>query len=350
MSTEHVKSNLIKTRKSWSLYSILFLIILYTIFSLTKDNKSQNILRNSLIGEKAYAEANISIKQSKRSALLKAATNIDPNPIKSDELIPVNNGVMLADIARSNNTYNEEISTAISIYTVKTGDTLANIAETFNVSENTILWANNISKNTSLKAGQVIVILPVTGITHKVSKGETIKSIVKKYNADLDEVLKYNDITISSLLQAGSTIIIPDVEIKSNPKTKTSAGTNPAHDTDGPYYPGYFMRPVSNAIKSQGLHGFNAIDLAAPVGTPILASHDGTVILSKIGGWNGGYGNLIIINHPNGTQTVYAHASKVYVNTNDKVKQGQIIAEIGMTGKTTGPHLHFEIRGAKNPF
>jgi murein DD-endopeptidase MepM/ murein hydrolase activator NlpD len=91
--------------------------------------------------------------------------------------------------------------------------------------------------------------------------------------------------------------------------------------------------------------------LAAPVGTLIKASAAGKVISSiNNGGWNGGYGNYVIIAHDNGSQTLYAHNQKNFVTVGERVEQGEIIAKIGMTGKTTGPHVHFEIRGAKNPF
>jgi murein DD-endopeptidase MepM/ murein hydrolase activator NlpD len=110
------------------------------------------------------------------------------------------------------------------------------------------------------------------------------------------------------------------------------------------------MRPVAGGKKTQGIHGYNGIDIGAPVGTPIYASADGEVIISRSGGWNGGYGNYVVIRHSNGTQTLYSHNSKNAVAVGDTVKQGDIIGFIGATGKATGPHLHFEIRGAKNPF
>ena len=110
-------------------------------------------------------------------------------------------------------------------------------------------------------------------------------------------------------------------------------------------------RPVSGGYRSQCLHGHNAIDLAAPVGTSILASAGGTVIIAKTNGfWNGGYGNYVVISHGNGTQTLYAHMTKPTVSVGEKVQQGQKIGNIGMTGWTYGPHIHFEIRGAQNPF
>jgi murein DD-endopeptidase MepM/ murein hydrolase activator NlpD len=112
---------------------------------------------------------------------------------------------------------------------------------------------------------------------------------------------------------------------------------------------GYFIEPLVNYHKTQKLHGHNAVDLAAPAGTPILAAAEGEVVISRAG-WNGGYGRYIVIQHGNGTQTVYGHASKLLVSEGDFVKQGQEIALVGSSGESTGPHLHVEVRGGKNPF
>jgi murein DD-endopeptidase MepM/ murein hydrolase activator NlpD len=98
------------------------------------------------------------------------------------------------------------------------------------------------------------------------------------------------------------------------------------------------------------LHGHNGIDLAAPVGTPVLASAGGKVIVSRMGGYNGGYGIYVVISHSNGTQTLYAHLNANWVSVGEEVVQGQVIGTVGRTGRVTGPHLHFEVRGAKNPF
>ena len=123
--------------------------------------------------------------------------------------------------------------------------------------------------------------------------------------------------------------------------------------SSGTYFnsPGYFIEPLAAGIyhKTQGLHGHNAVDLGAPKGTPIMAAASGEVIISRMG-WNGGYGNYIVIQHNNNTQTVYGHASKLLVSEGDMVKQGEIIALLGSTGESTGPHLHVEVRGGKNPF
>ena len=112
---------------------------------------------------------------------------------------------------------------------------------------------------------------------------------------------------------------------------------------------GYYANPVPGAILTQGLHGYNSVDLGAPLGTPIYAAAEGNVITSKQGGWNGGYGSMIVISHDNGTQTLYSHQSENVVSVGQKVSKGQLIGYIGSTGRSTGNHLHFEVRGAKNP-
>jgi murein DD-endopeptidase MepM/ murein hydrolase activator NlpD len=255
----------------------------------------------------------------------------------------------LADVTLSEGA-SDTTSTQISSYVVREGDTIAGIAKMFGVSVNTVMWANNISRASALRVGQTLLILPVTGINYTIQKGDTIKGIALKYKADVDEILQYNDLSLSSTLVAGQTILIPDAELQVAVPTKVVVKNNPAHDTNGPDYGSYYTRPVSGGVKTQGLHGYNGVDLAGPVGTPIYAAAAGTVIVSSSSGWNGGYGNLIIISHDNGTQTVYGHLSKNLIKAGQRVDQGQKIALMGATGKATGPHLHFEIRGARNPF
>jgi murein DD-endopeptidase MepM/ murein hydrolase activator NlpD len=115
---------------------------------------------------------------------------------------------------------------------------------------------------------------------------------------------------------------------------------------------GYYARPVQtnggNIRKTQGYHGpYNGVDIGAPIGTPIYAMADGVVILARVSGYNGGYGGITIIQHDNGTQTVYAHQSAINVEAGQQVNKGQMIGKVGNTGRSSGPHLHFEIRGVK---
>lgn len=238
-------------------------------------------------------------------------------------------------------------SDEISVYIVREGDTIQTIAKLFNVSPNTIIWANDLRKK-SIKEGDTLVILPINGIRHTVKKGDTIKSITKLYNADIEDVELFNGLIENSTLTIGDTLIVPEGEIAEPVVKKVVAKTTKAKTLSSN---GYFIRPLVGGIRTQGIHGRNGVDIAAAIGTSVRASAQGTVILSKIGGYNGGYGNYVVIQHPNGTQTLYGHLSAVYVNQGQVVEQGVTIGAVGNSGKSTGPHLHFEIRnGPRNPF
>jgi murein DD-endopeptidase MepM/ murein hydrolase activator NlpD len=236
---------------------------------------------------------------------------------------------------------------------VKKGDTLYTVAKLFKVSKNTIIWANDL-KSENISPGDILVILPITGIKHTVKKGDTISSIAKKYKADVDDIAKFNGMSKDQDLEVGIIVMVPEGEITIVQPTKSKSNnvsTGKILNTYSYTAPnGFLIRPVVGGYKSQGLHGHNGVDIASAPGTPILAAANGRIIIAKSSGYNGGYGDLIIISHDNNIQTVYAHLRAVYVSSGQTVSQGQVIGELGNTGKSTGPHLHFEVRGAKNPF
>lgn len=290
--------------------------------------------------------------------LPRPARNIDPASARGGGDITIVDGSALmpeegpsgtmADIEKPKNA-------TISVYVVREGDTLSGISKLFGVSSNTVLWANDIPRGSSLKVGQTLTILPVTGLKYAIKKGDTLASIAKRYGADAGEIASFNGID-DTLLTVGDEIIIPDGEIVTPaPSSAGKSGvTAPAHNV-GPVgnseQIGYYLRPVVGGRKTQGIHGYNGIDIGAPKGTPIVASADGDVIVAKNSGWNGGYGSYVVIQHGNGSQTLYSHASSVIVYASEHVVRGQVIAYVGATGKATGSHLHFEIRnGIRNPF
>lgn len=240
-------------------------------------------------------------------------------------------------------------SDQISIYIVREGDSLSQIAKMFGVTTNTIIWANDIKRGDLISIGQELVILPISGVRHTVEKGDTLRSIVKEYSGNLEEIMEFNDLSENTVLTIGDIVVIPDGEI-TTPTYSTASSQTSVQNTGGPSYDNYYIRPLSGGVKTQGIHGYNGVDIGAPVGTPIFASAGGNVIISRSQGWNGGYGTYIVIKHDNGTQTLYAHNSENIVRTGWHVVQGQVIGYVGSTGKSTGPHLHFEVRGAKNPF
>lgn len=307
-------------------------------------------------------------QNSQTMALLAGHLNVEPTASSHRELAIVDDSALLPESPAGEAFLDAGVSGTgqISTYTVRDGDTLAVVAKMFGVSTNTIVWANSLSTST-LKAGQELVILPISGIKHTVAKGDTLLSIAKKYNADLGDILSYNDLANNAALSVGQVIIVPDGELGTTPPPSASGSSSSGPSTSCglkistyerllvnpckyPSYSGYYARPISGGTKTQNLHGYNAVDLGAPSGTVIMAAADGSVIVAKADGYNGGYGTYIVISHSNGTQTLYAHMSRISVTIGDKVTQGQIIGAVGMTGKTTGPHVHFEVRGARNPF
>lgn len=288
---------------------------------------------------------------SQNMALLYSAVNRNPQAARGGGDIVVVGGSALLSETGPHGTIadiDEQLPTSdkISIYVVRSGDSLSQIAKMFNVTTNTIVWANDIKRGDLITPGQTLVILPISGVRHEVIKGETIQSIVKKYKGNIEEVLQYNDLLAEDTLAVGDIVVIPDGEIKTPVYSQAGTVVRGAH---APTYSGYYIRPV-NGRRTQGLHGYNGVDIGAPVGTPIYASAAGTVIISRNSGWNGGYGKYVVVRHSNGTQTLYAHNSRNIVSTGQYVVQGQVIGYVGSTGRSTGPHVHFEIRGAKNPF
>ena len=297
---------------------------------------------------------NVSSSNIQNSPILESFLNTDSTGSRGGgDIAIINNNSLLPDsgpmgtIADIEESFNSD---QISIYVVRDGDSLSQIASMFNVSVNTIVWSNEIGKGGKIMPGQTLIILPISGVKYEVKKGDTLKSIAKKLNGDIDEIIKYNDLSTGDKLAEGQEIIVPNGEIAPAPQAKIGAKTNPYRGGGGQYYAGYYNRPVLGGYKSQGLHGYNGVDLADSCGSPVMASASGDVVISREGGWNGGYGNYIVISHGNGTQTLYSHLSANIVSRGWHVVQGQVIGYIGSTGKSTGCHLHFEVRGAKNPF
>ena len=133
-------------------------------------------------------------------------------------------------------------SDQISIYVVREGDNLSQIASMFNVSVNTIIWSNDINRGGKITPGQTLVILPISGVKYEVKKGDTVKSIAKKLGSDADEIIRFNDLPASGQLAEGQTIIVPNGEITPAPSAKPGSKSNPVHGANGPYYAGYYFK------------------------------------------------------------------------------------------------------------
>ncbi len=297
-------------------------------------------------------------QNSQKISFLEATAAIDPIHARGGgDITTIDDTALVAEIGPSGTINNIEARTnqgKISLYVVRRGDTLSGVAKIFNVNLHTILWANDLPRNATISYGQTLIILPVDGVQHVIKKGDTLKSITKKYQGDVDEVILLNNLSDMNSLIPGDIIVIPNGTEPADPQSTIVKNSRRQTIARYPSYKGYYSHPFPTMrLKTQGIHGYNGVDLGGPVGEPVLAAAEGTIIVSNYRGgnpWFGGYGNYIVIEHANGTQTLYAHLSDVFITIGTRVEKEQVIGSVGNTGRSTGPHLHFEVRGARNPF
>jgi len=289
------------------------------------------------------------VASAQSASLLKAAIHSDPNPAKGGGDILVQDGALVpdGDVRKDTDTESRTENGEISVYVVREADTLSQIAEMFDVSSNTILWANDITDPSVIRPGDTLVILPITGVRHVVKKGDTIASIAKKYEGDAEEILAYNRLASAGDISVGDTVVVPSGVMAA---PVVSRGSSSSVTLTGNGSAG-FVHPLPGSVRTQGIHGYNGVDLAGvSAGTAVRSAARGSVIVAKGYGWNGGYGSYVVVRHGNGTQTLYAHLSSVSVSVGDTVDAGETLGGVGNTGRSTGTHLHFEVRGARNPF
>ncbi|MDD4785172.1 MAG: M23 family metallopeptidase [Candidatus Shapirobacteria bacterium] len=260
--------------------------------------------------------------------------------------------IMAADNSAANTLVSGLPKGETTEYRVVEGDTVSSIAQKFGVTIDTIMWENNLKSVDAIKVKQILKILPVTGVRYKVKRGETIYSIAKAHQVNAQNIIDYPFNTFSNdetfALSAGQELIIPD-GIK--PKeiildTKQYAARTVAA-IPGVVGEGSFMWPTSGYISQRYSWYHRAVDIANKSNPSIVASQGGTVVSA---GWNGGgYGNYVVINHGNGYTTLYAHMlnNSIVVAPGQVVKQGQKLGVMGSTGRSTGTHLHFEIKSSK---
>ena len=232
--------------------------------------------------------------------------------------------------------------TEVILYTVVPGDTLYDIAQRFEISGDTIMWANGMADNPDLLAiGQELKILPVSGVYHTVDENDTLVSIAARYKANVAAIAEYegNDLSEPYELKIGQKLIVPGGEKPYVPRRVFAySGPVPEDATKGS---GIFGWPVSGRITQKFWNSHRAIDIGAPPGTPIYAADSGYVAFA---GWTDvGYGRMLIIDHGNDFRTLYGHTQVYFVEEGESVAKGQMIAHVGSTGNSTGPHLHFEV-------
>jgi murein DD-endopeptidase MepM/ murein hydrolase activator NlpD len=278
----------------------------------------------------------------------------DPRLVETYD--PTKDNQILGGLIDFKTSVSEKPRSEIIEYEVKSGETISQISQKFNISQDTIKWANGLDTLNSIKPGQKLKILPVSGVAHTVKAGDTLESVAKKYSTESQGILDFpfNDVPDDFKLKVGQLVIVPDGEMPeenkpaSTPKSKgplyIADGAKPSTNSFTAPGGGNFMWPtVYQMISTYFAWWHPGVDMSNRSGPPVVAADGGTV---TVAGWpdNYGYGNRVIVDHGNGYQTLYAHLANIYVSSGQKVSKGQSVGQMGSTGRSTGTHLHFEMR------
>ena len=226
-------------------------------------------------------------------------------------------------------------SLVVRSYRVQAGDTISEIAHNFDINLDTLISFNGIRHVGDLRAGMELSIPTTSGLAYLVKSGDTLSGIAARHSIRMTDILDWNDLQ-SSTIMVGQKMFLPGASLSENERNAVLGRLfiKPTHGRiTSPY--GYRPDPFT------GIRRFhNGIDIAAPIGTPIIASMGGRV--GRVG-VNGSYGRYVILVHADGYQTLYAHLSRSHVSSGMFVAQGYIIGLMGSTGHSTGSHLHFSI-------
>lgn len=272
-----------------------------------------------------------------------------PDPTVIENFDPHASGLSLKSLVDFKTSISDKPRSEIIEYQVEDGDTLSTIAQKFGISQDTIKWANELEDKDSIKPGQRLKILPVTGVAHTVKSGDTLESVAKRYEAESQAILDFpfNDVPDDFKLSVGQVLIVaegipPEARATPRPKPRTLFAQGPQTSFSAPGG-GSFMWPTGGDLSQYFAWYHPGIDLANRSAPAIYSAAAGTVVVA---GWpdNYGYGNRVVVDHGNGYQTLYAHLSNIYVTTGQTVSRGQAVGKMGSTGRSTGTHLHFEIR------
>ncbi len=254
-------------------------------------------------------------------------------------------------------------------YKVRSNDSIWIIAKTFGTDTSVIVELNNIKNPGQIRKGRILLVPSKQGIYYTIKKGDTLTGISRKYNSEISVIATLNNIDGTDI-RAGKMIFIPDAQEQKETVFKKSASgdkenlrladvkrrnnskKNIEKRSSGIVLSWPFRGPVTSGFGYRkdpfsGNKRFHCgMDIGAEIGTPVKAAGNGKVIFS---GWKGAYGYLVVISHEKNYITVYAHNSKILVQTGEIIKKGEVVALSGNTGAVTGAHIHFEIRKGTVP-
>jgi murein DD-endopeptidase MepM/ murein hydrolase activator NlpD len=268
------------------------------------------------------------------------------NPLYSNEEYTTNvdsNGEYLFKTVQTETIISRSNRSETIKYIVREGESIGSLASDFGITSLTLKYANGLS-GSSLRVGQELKIPPIDGLYVAVKRNDTLSSIANRYRVKVDDIVKYNGLTAGDPIFAGQELLIPGAIVPTVTATKSGGSKVNVPGFNPTPYSGRFIWPTETPTHyiSQGYRGgHRAVDLNRLNGWGIYASAPGVIQIQR-NRW--GYGNLIIINHGEGWSTYYGHLSEFRVSAGQYVQQGQLIGIMGSTGRSTGPHLHFEVR------
>lgn len=223
-------------------------------------------------------------------------------------------------------------------YQVKKGDMIGYIADSFNVTQDTIISVNNIHQSRLLQIGQYLKIPSIPGVVYHVKPLDTLSSIAEHYEVSAKKCAAVNGIPLDATLKVGDAIFIPDAQLDWATKQEINGDLFRKPLRAKYYLSSYFGWRSSPFSGKRSYH--SGIDMACPSGTPVYAASSGKVTSA---GYNNVYGNYVIITHHGGYKTLYGHMSAILVAPGRNVVLGTNIGRVGSTGMSTGPHLHFTV-------
>ncbi|MFW5998737.1 MAG: peptidoglycan DD-metalloendopeptidase family protein [Bacillota bacterium] len=335
---------------SFLLISVLF--IMSTILgSIDNSNiETQNIggSRDNLFGEKfkIHNLSNISNQQeeikkevenllaeNEGKSINKTSGQLNENNFEEDNSITTNSSQIAENKSHNDKDSldkNIPLVNKITEHRVKNGENLWTIAQKYNIDIDTIIGANDITNMNRIQKNDILKILPEKGIIYKINPGENLWTISRQFDIAIDKITKANDISNPDLVKPGAVLVLPGVTPEFSYKERLNDN---------------FIQPVNGRISSNfGMRWgskHEGIDFAVNTGTKIKAAKAGRIIYSD---WASGYGHTVIIEHRKGVRTLYGHNSKLLVQGGQYVERGEVIALSGNSGRSTGPHLHFEIQ------
>ncbi|HEV8656505.1 MAG TPA: M23 family metallopeptidase [Candidatus Limnocylindria bacterium] len=231
----------------------------------------------------------------------------------------------------------------VLVRTIAREDTLSTMANYYSLSLEALAFANDITQeDEGLRIGSELVIPPGEGALYKVKDGDTPEDIAARFKVDPAVVMSYNRVYFEpENFRPGQTIFVPGAALPALKRTERPKSIAPPPSASLPARTGRLGWPTNGVITQYYWWGHTGVDIAAPFGSRIGASDDGIVVAT---GWVPVGGLRVCIQHSEGLQTCYYHTGAVFVSPGQTVARGQLIASIGMTGVTTGPHVHWELK------